>query len=80
MNPLRSFYRRDPPKPRKPEPTDGMTPAPRVFYCGFCGKGQHEVTQLIAGPTVFICNECVELCVDVLDGVSRFNEVRENGT
>src|ERR1043166_6603565 len=34
--------------------------------CTFCGKSQHEVRKLIAGPTVFICDECVELCVDII--------------
>ena len=33
-----------------------------TLYCSFCGKSQHEVRKLIAGPTVFICDECVELC------------------
>ncbi len=37
-----------------------------TLYCSFCGKSQHEVRKLIAGPTVFICNECVELCVDII--------------
>lgn len=37
-----------------------------VLYCSFCGKSNHEVTKLIAGPTVFICDECVVLCVDIL--------------
>ena len=36
------------------------------LYCSFCGKSQHEVRKLIAGPTVFICNECVELCLDII--------------
>src|SRR5262249_18366703 len=35
--------------------------------CSFCGKSQHEVRKLIAGPTVFICDECVELCMDIID-------------
>ena len=35
------------------------------LYCSFCGKSQHEVRKLIAGPTVFICNECVELCREI---------------
>jgi ATP-dependent Clp protease ATP-binding subunit ClpX len=34
----------------------------KTYYCSFCGKSQHEVAQLIAGPTVFICDECVDLC------------------
>ncbi len=37
-----------------------------IFYCSFCGKSQHEVRKLIAGPTVFICDECVELCMDII--------------
>ena len=41
---------------------DGKNP----LYCSFCGKSQHEVKKLIAGPTVFICDECVELCMDII--------------
>ena len=37
-----------------------------TLYCSFCGKSQHEVKKLIAGPTVFICDECVELCMDII--------------
>ncbi|MDP2193533.1 MAG: ClpX C4-type zinc finger protein, partial [Alphaproteobacteria bacterium] len=37
-----------------------------VLHCSFCGKSQHEVKKLIAGPTVFICDECVELCTDII--------------
>ncbi len=37
-----------------------------ILYCSFCGKSQHEVRKLIAGPTVFICDECVELCMDII--------------
>src|SRR5262245_55428088 len=36
------------------------------LYCSFCGKSQHEARKLIAGPTVFICDECVELCMDIV--------------
>jgi ATP-dependent Clp protease ATP-binding subunit ClpX len=42
--------------------TDGKN----TLYCSFCGKSQHEVRKLIAGPTVFICDECVELCMDII--------------
>lgn len=42
-----------------------------TLYCSFCGKSQHEVKKLIAGPTVFICNECVELCVDIIREESK---------
>src|ERR1700749_4782896 len=37
----------------------------KILYCSFCGKSQHEVRKLIAGPSVFICDECVELCTDI---------------
>ncbi len=60
-----------------------------TLYCSFCGKSQHEVRKLIAGPTVFICDECVELCMDIIreetkitfvkskDGVPTPREIRE---
>ena len=59
-----------------------------TLYCSFCGKSQHEVRKLIAGPTVFICDECVELCMDIIreehkttrvksrDGVPTPGEIR----
>ena len=43
----------------------------KLLYCSFCGKSQHEVRKLIAGPTVFICDECVELCMNGMDRDSR---------
>ncbi|HEX5362436.1 MAG TPA: ATP-dependent Clp protease ATP-binding subunit ClpX [Fluviicoccus sp.] len=46
----------------------------RLLFCSFCGKSQHEVSKLIAGPSVYICNECVELCNDIIR-----QEVREEG-
>jgi ATP-dependent Clp protease ATP-binding subunit ClpX len=42
-----------------------------TLYCSFCGKSQHEVRKLIAGPTVFICDECVELCMDIIREESK---------
>ena len=42
------------------------TDSKSTLYCSFCGKSQHEVRKLIAGPTVFICDECVELCNDII--------------
>ena len=42
-----------------------------TLYCSFCGKSQHEVRKLIAGPNVFICNECVELCADIIKEEDR---------
>ncbi|HEY9135003.1 MAG TPA: ClpX C4-type zinc finger protein, partial [Pseudomonadales bacterium] len=38
----------------------------KLLYCSFCGKSQHEVRKLIAGPSVFICDECVDLCNDII--------------
>lgn len=48
-----------------------------TIYCSFCGKSQHEVRKIIAGPTVFICNECVDLCVGICDDM-RAEEVAKN--
>src|ERR1700693_5239258 len=60
-----------------------------TLYCSFCGKGQHEVRKLIAGPTVFIWDECIELCKDIIhednnaslvksrDGISTPKEIRK---
>src|SRR5579883_2224071 len=42
-----------------------------TLYCSFCGKNQNEVRKLIAGPTVFICDECVELCMDIIREESK---------
>ncbi|WP_075214577.1 ATP-dependent Clp protease ATP-binding subunit ClpX [Mongoliimonas terrestris] len=47
-----------------------------TLYCSFCGKSQHEVRKLIAGPTVFICDECVELCMDIIREESKSNLVK----
>lgn len=44
----------------------GDSDSKNTLYCSFCGKSQHEVKKLIAGPNVFICNECVELCMDII--------------
>src|SRR5437588_775883 len=44
----------------------GTSDSKNTLYCSFCGKSQHEVRKLIAGPTVFICDECVELCMDII--------------
>ncbi len=38
----------------------------KLLYCSFCGKSQHEVKKLIAGPSVFICDECIDLCNDII--------------
>jgi ATP-dependent Clp protease ATP-binding subunit ClpX len=45
---------------------NGTTDGKSALYCSFCGKSQHEVRKLIAGPAVFICDECVELCTDII--------------
>lgn len=47
-----------------------------TLYCSFCGKSQHEVRKLIAGPTVFICDECVELCMDIIREENRSSLVK----
>ena len=44
----------------------GDSDSKNTLYCSFCGKSQNEVRKLIAGPTVFICAECVELCTDII--------------
>jgi ATP-dependent Clp protease ATP-binding subunit ClpX len=49
----------------------GTTESKSTLYCSFCGKSQHEVRKLIAGPTVFICDECVELCMDIIREESK---------
>jgi ATP-dependent Clp protease ATP-binding subunit ClpX len=46
--------------------TRGKSEDGKLLYCSFCGKSQHEVRKLIAGPSVFICDECVELCNDII--------------
>ncbi|GAB5388892.1 MAG: ATP-dependent Clp protease ATP-binding subunit ClpX [Alphaproteobacteria bacterium] len=48
------------------EKDDNKSEGKNTLYCSFCGKSQHEVRKLIAGPTVFICDECVELCMDII--------------
>src|SRR3546814_4729146 len=57
-------------RPPRSTRTDTLFPYTTLFrstlYCSFCGKSQHEVRKLIAGPTVFICDECVELCNDII--------------
>jgi hypothetical protein len=49
------------------EPPIAKPAASPTLYCSFCGKGQHEVRRMIAGPSVFICDECVEACQAVVD-------------
>ena len=48
-----------------------------ILYCSFCGKSQHEVRKLIAGPTVFICDECVELCMDIIKEENKDSFVKD---
>ncbi len=61
-----------PPAPLLPEPIhhlmaeDRHLKTPKPLYCSFCGKNQHEVRKLIAGPQVFVCDECVDLCNDII--------------
>ena len=44
----------------------GSSSSEKTLYCSFCGKSQHEVKKLIAGPSVFICDECIDLCNDIV--------------
>ena len=55
------------------------TTANNILYCSFCGKSQHEVRKLIAGPTVYICDECVELCMDIIREKHRAARLAELG-
>ena len=48
------------------------------LYCSFCGKNQHEVRKLIAGPTVFICDECVDLCTDIIKEENKTSLVQSS--
>src|SRR3989344_1845001 len=50
-----------------------------TLYCSFCGKSQHEVRKLIAGPTVFVCNECIDLCNDILREEERVEAIEQVG-
>jgi len=50
--------------------------AKNALLCSFCGKSQREVRKLIAGPTVFICDECVELCMDIMDEENKSSLVK----
>lgn len=56
--------------------TEG-TDSKNTLYCSFCGKSQHEVRKLIAGPTVFICDECVELCLDIIREESKSSLIKD---
>lgn len=50
-----------------------------TLYCSFCGKSQHEVKKLIAGPNVFICDECIGLCTDIITEEHQESAVKEAG-
>ncbi len=52
----------------------------KLLYCSFCGKSQHEVRKLIAGPSVFICDECVDLCNDIIREEIRGEQTAKSGT
>ncbi len=59
--------------------TDNKKDSKNALYCSFCGKSQHEVRKLIAGPTVFICDECVELCMDIVREDSKAQTIKKQG-
>jgi ATP-dependent Clp protease ATP-binding subunit ClpX len=56
----------------------GGSESKNTLYCSFCGKSQHEVRKLIAGPTVFICDECVELCMDIIREENKTSLVKSS--
>ena len=56
----------------------GSTSSKNTLFCSFCGKSQHEVKKLIAGPTVFICDECVELCMDIIKEEVKTNQGKDS--
>ena len=56
----------------------GSGESKNTLYCSFCGKSQHEVRKLIAGPTVFICDECVELCMDIIREENKSSIVKSS--
>ena len=56
--------------------SNGGGDSKNTLYCSFCGKSQHEVRKLIAGPTVFICDECVELCMDIIREENKTSMVK----
>ena len=57
----------------------GGNDSKNTLYCSFCGKSQHEVRKLIAGPNVFICDECVELCMDIVGKEKKSSSRKVNG-
>src|SRR5580693_601771 len=52
----------------------------KVFHCSFCGKSQHEVRKLIAGPSVYVCDECVSLCNDIINEEAREEKTPSSAT
>jgi ATP-dependent Clp protease ATP-binding subunit ClpX len=48
----------------------------KLIYCSFCGKSQHEVRKLIAGPSVFVCDECITLCNDIMREENQSDQVK----
>ena len=56
----------------------GSSDSKNTLYCSFCGKSQQELRKLIAGPTVYICNECVDLCMDIISEENTFSLVKSS--
>ena len=52
----------------------GLSDSGKLLFCSFCGKNQNEVRRLIAGPSVYICDECVDLCNDIISEEAQTNE------
>src|SRR5260370_41288080 len=57
----------------------GGSDSKTAVYCSFCGKSQHELRKLIAGPTVYICNECVQLCMDIISEENKSSLMTRDG-
>jgi ATP-dependent Clp protease ATP-binding subunit ClpX len=72
-------FKGGPKGPEKPMSKTSGGESKNTLYCSFCGKSQHEVRKLIAGPTVFICDECVELCMEIIreENKTSFMKSRE---
>jgi ATP-dependent Clp protease ATP-binding subunit ClpX len=64
--------------PRKRKTSSVKDDSGKTLYCSFCGKSQHEVKKLIAGPSVYICDECVDLCEDIIVEEANGGSIEEN--
>jgi hypothetical protein len=65
---------------RKAQPRQSANPPEPVLRCSFCNKTQEQVRQLIAGPSVLICGECVQVCNEIIADDARFHHVRDDAS